>query len=121
MFSSININNKLKEIGFSKSAVLWFTSHLTKRVQVTNILYEKSEPLEIVCGVTQGFILKTTLFLIYVNNMSKKLKYFVPYLYADDTNLFIESKDLNDIILKINLDLLALYDWCLSNKLTVNN
>ena len=53
--------------------------------------------------------------------MSKKLKNLVLYLYADDTSLFIESKDLNNIILKINLDLLALYDMCLSNKLTINN
>ena len=52
--------------------------------------------------------------------MSKRLKYLIPYFYADDTNLFIESKDLNEIIPEIYLDLLSFSDWCVLNKLTIN-
>ena len=111
---------KLKKIGFNELVLSWFNSYLTKRIQITKIRNAESMPLEIVCGVPQGSVLGTTLFLIYVNDMSKRLKYLIPYLYADDTNLFIESKDLNEIIPKINLDLLSFSDWCLSNKLTIN-
>jgi len=80
----------------------------------------ESDPLKIVCGVPQGSILGTTLFLIYVNGMSKSLKYLTPYLYADDINLFIESKDLNNIMPRINEDLLSFYKWCVADKLTIN-
>ena len=72
--------------------------------------------MEIGCGAAQMSVLGTALFLIYVKDVSKRLRYLIPYLYAYDANRFIESKDLNDIISKMNLNLLSFNNWCLSNN-----
>jgi len=73
-----------------------------------------------ICGVPQGSVLGPTLFLIYTNDLCETLKYVTPILYADDTNLFLKSKNLNDEYEKISSDLKRLCKWCQINKLTIN-
>ena len=41
-------------------------------------------------------------------------------MYADDTNLFLEAKDLNNFNTLVNSELFNLSQWCFKNKLTVN-
>ena len=50
----------------------------------------------------------------------KCFQFLTPILYADDTNLFYESKNLTQDISKINEDLSRLSEWCQQNKLTIN-
>jgi len=65
-------------------------------------------------------VLGPTLFLIYINNFCKTLKYVTPILYADDTNLFLKSKKLNNEYKKISSDPKRLCKWCQINKLTID-
>jgi len=67
-------------------------------------------------------VLGLTLFLIYINNLCATLKYvgLTPILYADDTNLFLKSKKLNNEYEKISSVLKRLCEWCQINKLTIN-
>jgi len=65
-------------------------------------------------------VLGPTLFLICINNLFETLKYVTPILYADVTNLFLKSKNLNNEYEKISSDLKRLYEWCQINKLTIN-
>ena len=58
--------------------------------------------------------------MIYINDLCNSLKILKPILYADDTSLFIESQELNQIIPIINEDLANLHSWCITNKLTIN-
>ena len=74
----------------------------------------------ITTGVLQGSILGPTLFLIYINDLVDVLNHLDPILYADDTNLFFEAKDLNDHIDKVNEELKNVAGWCVKNKLTIN-
>ena len=57
------------------------------------------------------------LFLIYINDLPDKLKKTTPCLYADDTQMFSSSNEYNELIDKLNFDLLQISDWLVSNKL----
>ena len=75
---------------------------------------------KVTCGVPQGSVLGLLLFLVYINdlpNISKILKF---YLFADDTNIFYQSNDLNDIQTTVNSELKKLTMWLNANRLAPN-
>ena len=72
------------------------------------------------CGVPQGSILGPTLFILYINDLITHVKLFNLILYADDTNLFFDTSNLNENINNINLELTNIANWCDANKLTLN-
>ena len=79
-----------------------------------------SEHKTVCCGVPQGSILGPLLFLLYVNNLaniSDKLKFI---LFADDTNVFYSSKELNDVTRVFNEELIHMSIWFKVNKLSLN-
>ena len=53
-----------------------------------------SQGASVYCGVPQGSILGPLLFLTYVNDMWQAVKFDI-FLYADDTCLFCQHKDIN--------------------------
>ena len=56
-----------------------------------------SEAWTINCGVTQGSILGPLLFLLYINDIRQALLNTHTYLYADDTSIFCQRKDVVEI------------------------
>ena len=95
-FDTVNhkiLLSKLEHYGVRGCALEWFRSYLSDRKQYVSVNGSNSNLLSITCGVPQGSVLGPLLFLIYINdlpNASKKLKF---YLFADDTNIYCESKD----------------------------
>ena len=72
------------------------------------------------CGVPQGSVLGPLFFLLYVNDMAKACKDLDLVLFADDTNIFAEGPDYNQLVLKVNKGLEQLSQWFKCNRLTLN-
>ena len=111
----------LNYFGISGIPLNWFKSYLSDRDREQQCLVNGhlSSPRKIKCGVPQGSILGPLLFLLY-NDMPDSLKYSTPSLYADDTEIYLSSKDCDDIVIKINLDLENIRKWMLQNKLQIH-
>ena len=98
----------------------WFESYLTGRMQFVQLNGTDSDIKSITCGVPQGSVLGPILFLLYINdppNISDKLKFF---LFADDTNIYLESSNLSYLEKMMNKELEKLYDWLCINRLSLN-
>ena len=72
------------------------------------------------CGVRQGSILGLLLFLLNINDLQFASDLLDPIMFADDTNLFYSSKDINTAFLKVNHELQKINEWFISNKLSFN-
>jgi len=110
----------MEHYGIRGIALSWFKSYLSNRKQYTYLNGISSNVKQINCGVPQGSVLGPLLFLIYINdlpNISKKLTFF---LFADDTNIFYESKSELHLEKTVNKELKKLYTWLVVNRLALN-
>ena len=60
------------------------------------------------------------LFLIYINDISKRLDYGVARLFADDTNLTFSGCSFPALQNKMSKDLKGIASWLSANRLTLN-
>ena len=122
VFDTINhdiLLKKLSIIGFSDHTVKWFQSYLSNRKFTVNLENSFSEVSSISCGVSQGSILGPLLFFIYVNDMTMSVKSYL-FLYADDTCLVFQRKNVKDIKKQLNEDFSNISDWSVDNKLSIH-
>ena len=75
---------------------------------------------KVACKVPQGSILGPLLFLIYVNDLPSASNWLNTIMFADDTSLFFEHKDINVLCSTANKELQNINEWFISNKLSLN-
>ena len=121
-FDTINhdiLLKKLSIIGFSYHTVEWFQSYLSNHKFMVNLENSFSEVSSISCGVPQQSILGPLLFLIYVNDLPMAVKCDL-FLYANDTCLVFQTKNVKDIKKQLNEDFANICDWFVDNKLSIH-
>ena len=111
---------KLESYGVLHRELAWFGSYLSNRVQYCRVNGVDSQIENINIGVPQGSCLGPLLFLVYTNDLPRAIKNSTTSMYADDTSLCFQSKDLSRINEALNEDLSRLDAWLVSNKLSLN-
>ena len=98
----------------------WFSDYLKHRSHSTVVDGEVSLSANVVLGVPQGSVLGPILFLIFVNDLPNISDILNSILFADDANLYLHGPDPHQLILTANVELYYLYNWCISNRISIN-
>ena len=88
-FDTVNhdiLLKKLEHYGLRGITNSWFKSYLSNRKQFVSLNGIDSSVETLMHGVPQGSVLGPLLFLIYINDLHKAIRYSQSYHFADDTN-----------------------------------
>ena len=108
---------KRKYLGFSKNKIAWFKSYLSEQKFKINVNTSYSSPSNLICGVLQGSILGPLLFLLYINELPQAIL-SDSLLYADDTCIAFQHKNVTEIEKHLLREFSRLCDWFVDNKLS---
>ena len=61
-----------------------------------------SKLLPVTCGVPQGFILGSLLFILFINDITNVSTSTKLIMFADDTNLFFKHENVNQLFDNVN-------------------
>ena len=100
---------KLQYLGVRGQTLRWIESFLSERTQQVVVDGQRSSVGRVTSGVPQGSVLGPTLFLAYINDLSKNVKSTVR-LFADDTTLYRAIRSRADATI-LQDDLVQLEQW----------
>lgn len=118
-FDSVNhliLQQKLKAMSVSGDFLSWFTSYFCECRQFVQLSGVKSRPRLIKYGVPQGSILGPRLFSIYANDFPEAFTDGDLFMFVNDTTIFTIGKDMDGIIVVLQLILDQVFSWCDSNR-----
>lgn len=123
-FDTIDHNEliiSLYNIGIRGPLLKWFHTYLENRYFVVKLNNEYSREKLLTCGVPQGSRLGPTLFIIYLNEILKKIEDCDMWAFADDILMFSGHKDLKIAELKLGRAFTKFSRWTHDKGLVVNS
>ena len=109
---------KLENVGIKGYLLYWIRTFLTKRTQCVNVNGVTLSWKEVISGISQGSVLGPLPFVIFINDMPKKVKFNICKLFADDCKLYGPVNE-NDCT-KMEIDLHNLEEWSRQWQLPFN-
>ena len=115
------------DVGVGQTALKWFKSYLSDRVQAVHINGSTSPARPLTCGVPQGSVLGPQLFSIYAAPVSKIFRNnnLLSHFYADDTQIYIAVKphqeDNDAAVESIEQCVREIRSWMKTNSLKLND
>ena len=108
--------SKLKWFGIDGPLLRWFETYLTGRMQRVVLKGSSSSSNVVISGVSQGSLMGSSLFLIYINDMPQVFNHRKLAIFADDSKCFKIIKSNNDF-LDVQHDLNSLQNWSTDNEI----
>lgn len=116
--------NKLRAYNIEGQALSWLASYLRDRSQKvvlrTNTEEYHSELLKVKAGVPQGSVLGPLLFIIFLNDIDKKLDSDFIALFADDTSIVLSADNTTQLSAKASNCVSRMQQYCTKNSLVLN-
>lgn len=100
---------KLSQLGINPQVVSWVQSFLSNKSQKVVVERSHSDPVSVLSGVPQGYVLGPSLFLCYINDLHQSVKSRAR-LFADDTIVYLTINSENYPI-QLQNDLKKLETW----------
>ena len=110
---------KILSLGFPHEVIDWYKSCLSSRKFHVNIHEQFSTSADLRCRVPKGSILGPLLFLLHINDMPQAVGCDL-FLYADDTCLLFQHKDIQLIKEELPKNFSNICDWFVDNKLGIH-
>ena len=112
---------KLELYGIIDRNYTWIKSYLSNRLQYIQVDENCRTGYCLVrCGVPQGSILRSLLFLLCTNDLKNASSVLDSIMFADDTNLFYTHSNRQKLISTVNEELASINQLFTSNKLSLN-
>ena len=114
------VSKKLEYYGIQQCDLAWFSSYLSNRKQFSRVNGVNSSVEDIIVGVPQGSCLGPLLFITYINDLPQAVQNSAVSVYADDTSLCHQDREVTLLNEALNHDHKLVETWLLDNKLLLN-
>ena len=110
---------KLKRYNFHPMLIRWISSFLLNRTQEVVINGTHSCRKDIISGVPQGTVLGPVLFIIFINDLERKIGSSNIRFFADDTRISKQISTMEDVR-SLQCDLDAVCSWSKENNMQLH-
>ena len=105
---------KIEMLGIGGNFLKIIASYSSNRKPYVKLNDFNSETVQVTSGVIQGSLIGPLLFIIFVNNLPLQITKSEAFGYADDFKLVATNSE------NMQYDIKQIEEWCLNNKMKLN-